>query len=475
MADFSCNDPTHADLLAKIEQLMAQVVSLTAIVERQQREIDDLKARLGRNSSNSSRPPSSDSPYKKRERHGKPSGRSQGAQDGHEGTSRPLLSVADVDVVRDYKPPACAGCGGTDLEDAGVFRWQVVEIPVIAPAVTEHRAHTLRCRKCGGETAGELPEGVGRSNFGPRLHALAANLSGGFRVPRREAVRFLGEVFHVELSVGAFSAMERRIGDALEFPYRVVQRALREGKVAHIDETHWKERNRLHWLWNATFGKLAVFRIDRRRNRGASRRLFAGSYHGVRVVDRLSVHDDVKPWKRQICWSHLDRDFAAFADGPAGRRRFGLSGRAIARAVFRSCRLFKEGRIGRPKLREIADRLDKRVRLLLTGAAGHASMRVRRFAKHLLGQAGSLFTYAAVENVEATNNTSERSLRGPVLWRKGSYGTQSDRGSRFAERMLTVKHSIRAQGRDMLGFLVDTLDAHVHGLAPPSLLPPPAS
>jgi transposase len=378
--------------------------------------------------------------------------------------------------VKDHAPPPCCpDCGGSDLEDAGVFRWQVVEVPEIRPRVTEHRVHKRRCRRCGVESAGELPPEVARSNFGPRTHALAAALTGGFRLTRREAVRFFDEVLHVDLSTGALSTMEGRVAAALEYPYRVVARALREGGAAHIDETPWKERRIPHWLWNATFGKLAVFRIDRRRDRAASRRLFAGKFHGTRIVDRYSVHDDVKAGRRQVCWAHLDRDFAAFVEGPVGRRRFGRTGRAVARGVFRSFDLFEAGRIDRARLRQIASSLKERVRRLLTDAEAHPSRRVRRFAKHLLRQIDACFVYAGQEGVSPTNNASERALRGPVLWRKGSYGTQSARGSRFAERILTAKHCLRAQGRDVLAFLVEAIRAHVHALTPPSLLPPPST
>lgn len=434
-------------------------------------KIEALEARLRKDSSNSSRPPSSDSPYVKRERRDEPSGRKQGGQEGHKGTARSVTPASDLDATQDHRPLACGSCGGTDLEDAGVFRWQVTEIPVIRPIVTEHCVHTRRCRACGVRSSGALPAGVGQSNFGPRVHALSAALTGGFRLTRREAVRCLDEVFGVGISLGALSEMEQRISDAVVFPYREAQCALRKSAVVHIDETPWKERSKLHWLWNATFGELAVFRIDRRRDRGASRRLFCGKFHGVRVVDRLAVHDDVKPKKRQICWSHLDRDFEAFVVGPAGSRRFGRSGKAIARRVFRACRSFKAGRIDRVRLQAIADLLEPRMRSLLESAASHASKRVQHFSAHLLRQIGSLFTYAAVEGVECTNNLAERVLRPAVLWRKGSYGTQSDRGSRFAERMLTVRHSLHAQSRGLLAFLEDALRAENHGLKPPSLLP----
>lgn len=454
-----------ATLIERDEKHTAETAALRAKVE-------DLEARLRKDSSNSSRPPSSDPPYKVRVRRTKPSGRRQGGQPGHEGKARAEFSADRIDDVKDHRPsPCCAGCGATDLEDAGVFRWQVVEIPEVRPKVTEHRVHTLRCKKCGHEETGEMPADVARSNFGPRTHALAATLTGGFRLTRREAVRVFDEIFNVDLSTGALSDMEGRVSAALEYPYRVVQRALREGDVAHVDETPWEQRRVLHYLWNATFGKLAVFRIDRRRDRAASRRLFAGRFHGVRIVDRLAAHEDVKRGRRQICWSHIDRDFTAFVDGPVGRRRFGRAGRAIARVVFRSYARFEEGRIDRAKLKEIADGLKERMRLLLSGAATHTSKRVRHFAAYLLRQVDALFVYAEHENVVPHNNAAERSLRGPVLWRKGSYGTQSDRGSRFAERMLTAKHCLRAQGREMLGFLVEALRAHVHGLAPPSLLP----
>ncbi len=466
-----CSDPRHADLEARLAEVERRDTAREKENAALRARIEDLEARVRRSSRNSSRPPSSDPPWHKRPSRKKPSGRKPGGQPGHKGTTHKLVPVEEVDEVVAHGVAACPGCGGTDLEQTAVVRHQVTEIPPVRPHVTEHQVLHVHCRGCGAEAVGELPADVARSRFGPRVHALAARLTGDFRLTHREVARVLGEVFGVSVGLGSLTAMQRRVTEALEFPFREAQRALRRGRAAYIDETSWREGRRKAWLWVAHYDLLAVFHVDRRRNRAASRRLFAGKFFGVRVVDRIAVHDDVKDAWRQLCNAHLLRDFEGFATGPAGRRQFGRRGKAIILGIFGAWWRFRDGRIDRPGLQAACAKLRARMEALLDGAKTHPQARVRRFARHLRKQVACIFTFAAVDGIEPTSNAAERMLRAAVLWRKGSFGSHSAAGSRFVSRFLTAARSLRLQGRDVLDFVVEALQAHTYGLPPPSLVP----
>jgi len=464
----SCSDPTHADLIARLDRLEESHAKQIAGLRE---EIDELKAKIGLRSSNSSRPPSSDPSWEKRAPRKKPSGRKPGGQPGHKGKTRPLIPTEDVDKIVTHGVAECPDCGGSDLEQTDLFRHQVTEIPPIRPHVTEHQLLTVRCRGCGTCATGELGADVARSQFGPRIHAVVANLAGSFRLTHREIKRTFADLFDIELGLGSVTAIQRRVTAALEAPFREAQRVMREGPAAYIDETSWREFMDKAWLWVAHYGGLAVYHVDSRRNREAFGRLFAGKFHGVRIVDRLAVHDNVKDALRQICNAHLLRDFEGFVTGPRGGRRFGRSGRAVIRQIFKLWWRFCEGRFDHAALGEKCEKLHRRMVALLDGAKTHALARVRRFAAYLRKQVACMFTFSKVEGLEPTSNAAERMLRLAVLWRKGSFGSHSEEGTRFVSRFLTTSRSLRLQGRDVIEFVVDALDAHASARSPPSLVP----
>lgn len=470
MAEISCNDPTHADLIAQVGRLTAQVAVLT-------QKIEELEARLNKDSSNSSRPPSSDPPWKTRPPRRLPSGKSPGGQPGHKGTTRPLVPPERLDESHDIRPTECSTCGSKDLIDTGEapYRHQVTELPPIRVRVCEHRLHAMQCRGCGGRVVAELPPGVPRGRFGPRLEGTVAYLSGGLRLTKREIQRFFDELLDLDLGLGTIPAIEARVARALEWSYREVQRKLREGGLCFVDETSWREALRLAWLWGATDGEVAVFRVDRRRNRGAFRRLFAGVFRGFLVTDRYAVYDSHRIDRRQTCNAHLLRDLEGFVAGPRAGRAFGNAGRRILGRLFGLWHRFQEKLITRERLTDRMGRVRTRLVALLEGAREHSYGKVRRFAAKLLGRMDAVFGFLRCERAEPTNNRSERLLRKAVLWRRSCHGTASASGSRFVERILTAVASLRMQGRGVLDFLVASLVAWRSGSPPPSLLPPPAT
>jgi transposase len=295
------------DLRAVIRELRDVIRDLRESNAQLVAESEKLRARQGRNSSNSSKPPSSDGPWsKRRKRRRPPSDKKQGAQPGHPGKTRDLADEDEVDDVIDHEPKECTKCGCGELL-AGVMdprRHQVIEIPPLVATITEHRLHRRICPCCGEEVVANLPPDVPRSAFGPRLQALTATLVAGYRLSRRETSRLLSEAFGISMSVGSVSNLERCMSSALEPAFEEALTALRASGLAHIDETPWKKRGILHWLWTGVGDGVTVHRIDRRRNREALTRLMGTDFAGIHVTDRLATYDKIPGKRRQLCWAH---------------------------------------------------------------------------------------------------------------------------------------------------------------------------
>jgi transposase len=216
---------------------MAVIASQQEIITQQQKRITELEARvtelearLNRDSSNSSKPPSSDPPWKAPAK--KPlGGRKPGGQAGHKGNQRKLVQPDETVVV---KPLACGHCGeALQGDDAEPLRHQVAEIPEVRAHVTEYRLHTLRCG-CGKLTAAHLPDGVPRGAFGPRLQAILAVCAGAYRLSKRNIQQLARDFFEVEISVGGISELEEVTSEALE------HRSVRQPNgIDHLHASCW--------------------------------------------------------------------------------------------------------------------------------------------------------------------------------------------------------------------------------------------
>ena len=298
-----------------------QIQQLTARVDRLERE-------LRKNSRNSSQPPSQDRPKPPPKGKGR-SGRKQGGQRGHEGHGRELLPTSAVDEVVEHWPAAC-GCGHVfceaDLVASGEpARHQVEELPRIATRVIEHQCHRVRCPGCGARRSGELPADVSASAFGSRFQAAVATLAVRNRVSRRDTVELSQELFGARISTGTVDAILARTGDALELPYLELVGALRRSGRLNIDETGWRLKGQRRTLWGAFTEKLAVYRIAEDRHEDRARELLDG-HRGIVTSDRWSAYNHLPLERRQICWSHLQRDFTAQAEAGGAERELGALG-----------------------------------------------------------------------------------------------------------------------------------------------------
>jgi transposase len=447
-----------------------------ALILAQRERIRELEVRLSQNSANSSRPPSSDPPQAPRKRPMVPSGRRRGGQPGHRGACRALLPVEQADAVVTVVPAGCRHCGQpfpetTPRSRARVWRHQVVELLPLAVRVTEYQMAVRRCVACGQRTRAALPPGVPRGPFGVRLTAVIALLSGRYRLSRREVRQLLQDLWQVRVSLGAVVRQEQVQSTALAPVVEEAQTVVQEAAVVNMDETGWRQERQRAWLWTVATATLTVFRIDRTRSGAAVEALLGPDFRGVVGSDRWSAYQRFPAERRALCHAHLKRDFQSLVDRGGEAEPVGRWGLAEIERLFALWRCFRTGEFDRQELRRRLVPLQARLGRLLRRGQENPDRKAAGLCRELTKWWAALWTFARVEGVEPTNNVSERALRPAVLWRKGSFGSDSAAGSWFAERLLTVVASCRQQGRPLLAFLVAAGEAALHSTAAPSLLP----
>jgi transposase len=451
----------QAALLAVFDTFHKEVADL-----RQQ--VADLTARLGQNSQNSSRPPSSDAPSVKRRPPREPSGRRRGAQPGHELHARPLLPP-DEEIP--CHPTACRRCGealsGCDPQP---LRHQVIELPPIQPLVTEYQLHRLVCPRCGTSTCGTLPAGVPIGHQGPRLQATLAVLTGAYRLSKDQAETLCADLFRTPVCAGTICELEQQTAAALE-PVLEQLREHVKTKHANVDETGWREEGKRAWLWVAVTALVTVFVIARSRSGAVARSLLGPGLHWVVTSDRYSAYKWLALQRRQLCWAHLRRDFQAMIDRANSGSNIGQELLLFSDDVFHWWYRVRDGTLQRSSMRTYIAQQRPWLRALLEEGSVCGCAKTAAVCRELLQLEAALWTFLRVEGVEPTNNAAERALRHAVLWRKSSCGTASAKGSKYVASILSVVATCRQQGRNVLEFVTACCQARLHGRTPPSLLP----
>ena len=454
----------RAAALALINEQVAQLTAQVALLTEQ----------LGQNSSNSHRPPSSDGPGSGagKRRGGKEGKRKRGGQKGHRGAHRELVPVERVDEIVELFPEVCLGCAMAlpQIHDTDPHRYQLIELLLGKSHITEFRRHEVQCPRCGHWTLAAYDNSkIPSSPFGPRLIAVVAMLTGVYHLSRRKAQQLLRELFGIEISLGALSRMEARASQALKSAFDEAQREVERADVKHTDATSWIRAGIWMSLWVLASMMATVYRIvaDGRRE---TIQPFYGPLIGILISDRATVFGFWSMALRQICWAHLIRKFVAFSerDGPAGA--IGRELLDCAALVFDYWHRFKDSALTREELEIWMRPVRQHFEAVLARAVASDIERVSGSCANILAHAEALWTFVTHDGVEPTNNHAERELRAFVLWRKSSFGSQSERGERFAERLMTVAHTARKQGKDVLDFIVRSVTAHIRGTSPPTLI-----
>jgi transposase len=450
------------------------VMTFVVRIQALETEVGRLEERVNRNSRNSSQPPSSDGPGAAKPEHVK-EGRhrhKRGGQAGHPGTQRKLVAIEQVKADYDVKPITCRKCGqALSGNDPAPDRHQVTEIPPVHVEVYEYRIHTLTCSSCGAKTRAGLPTGVPQGGFGPRFQAMTALLSGRYHLSKRDTVGIMDDFFQAEVGLGSVPTLEQRTSEALAQPVAEARTYVQVQPAVHGDETGWKQGMDKAWLWVAATPCVTVFLVALHRSGEVAKQILGEKFAGILNSDRWSAYNWLDNDQRQLCWAHLLRDFQAFVERGGISQCIGEALLTQTKPMFDGWHHLREGTWSRSYFQDYMQPVRHQIADLLRQGAACDHAGTAGTCRDILKREEALFTFVDVQGVEPTNNLAERQIRPGVLWRKGSFGTQSAAGSRFVERIMTVVSTLKQQNRNVLEYLTMACDAANCGQPAPSLLP----
>lgn len=477
-----------ANLIGQIEQLTGRIEPLEQQYEALKAENQLLKEQVKQNSKNCSKPPSQDVGKGFKPKHKQEGKKKPGAQPGHEGHERWLYPIEQCQSVKDYYPDTCIECGEPLAgEDSEPYRVQIVEIPKVVPQVSEHRFHCRPCERCGVLTRAWDEGIINGSGYGESVVAHVAVLSGQYRQSHQMVQELMDELFPVKISVGSINRLRQESCEAVAQVVEQAHQYVQAQGTVNMDETSFAQGNgdgknpsgRQGWLWVMVTPLVSYFAVWLGRSQEVCQNLLGETFTGIVNSDRFSGYNALDIERRQLCWAHLKRDFTRIAE------RTGVSGE-LGNALLEQQRLLfelwyrvRDGTLSPSELVSVVTPIRQRVHTLLVEGASYAIAKSEktplaktvRTCQQLLKVESALWTFVTTEGVEPTNNAAERALRPAVLWRKNSFGSQSQAGSLFVSRMLTVVTTLRSQNRPVLDYLVEACRAARQGRSAPSLLP----
>ena len=462
-----------AEAVAKaVAPLKARIAAMEAENERLKTEI----AKLKKNSSTSSKPPSSDivKPPRPPNSGGKRGKRRPGGQPGHARHTRPAFPPEQVDHIREYELPTVPA-GWRPLDQFRVV--QQVELIEKPYTVTEHRARLYENLRTGRVMAAPLPPEVRRAGvLGLRLTALVAYQKGACHMSVETIRRFLADVFQLPISHGQVLKAVRKVSQSLAFSHAELQNALSQQAYMGVDETGHRERGRGLWSWCFHVpGKdcFTWFHIDPSRGSKVLKRYLGEAFDGIIGCDYFSAYRkflrETNVWL-QLCWAHLIRDvkyLATLVDRATcnyGRRLLDK-----IKALFRAWH--RRGPTPTARWRRAIAKIRAEVLNVARGAPIRTE--AQNMAKRFRDHGDAYFTFLDASGIEPTNNGPERQIRFLAIDRKITQGTRGEAGRRWCERIWTVLATCVQQGRSAFEFIYNSVIAHFTNQSFPSLLPLP--
>ena len=455
----------------RLGKLEARIVEL----EGQNAQLEERLAKASKNSSTSSKPPSSDivKPKKKPPKGRKK--RKRGGQPGHERHLRPSFPPEAVDEFFTYTLDCCPDCGHKLLPSRKKAPRiiQQIEIEETPTHIEEHQGLAYWCPHCRRVHYATIPPALVKAGLvGPRLTALVAFMKGVCHASFSTIRKFLRDVAGIPVSRGYLAKLIAKVTDWLTPAYEELLARLASEAFLNVDETGHKENAKKFWTWCFRAQLYTLFRIEPSRGSDVLVETLGKEFNGVLGCDYFGAY---RKYMRQFdvlvqfCLAHLLRDVKFLTTLPDKKQKaYGEQVREALRELFAVIHR-------RDTLREesFARKLEAaraevvRVATTRVPQGKHAQNLANRFHKH--GEA--YFQFITTPGIEPTNNLAEQAIRFVVIDRRITQGTRSETGRRWCERIWTTIATCAQQGRSVFEFLLESVDAHLRGIPPPSLLP----
>lgn len=459
--------------ITHLQQQLTETVRWSAEIARLNAEIADLKEKLGQNSRNSSFPPSSDSPFGKPATAHEPSGCGQGAQAEHIGAGHRLKPIDQVDRVIDLRPSACSFCGslllGTDESPA---RRQVIEITAAGTRVDRISPPGFTLLSLLQDQSRRVVEGDAGRSFRRKSSCRDRIFNRQTRHPASCRGGRDARTIRRQKQFGKYQCRAKRLSQTLAEPVAALHELVERELISLVDETSWKECGQKPWLWVKATAQATVFRILPGRSQQDARAMIGKNENGIVTSARYSGYNHLVQQHRQICWAHIQRDFQAIAERAGDSTVIGEGLLKQSKQLFRLWKQVRDGTMTTIEFQKLIMPIKEKVSGLLFAGTLSSHSKTRNTCSKILKPGLALWTFSQVKGIEPTNNQAERALRRAVLWRRKSFGTQSELGSRFVECILTVVTTLLQQRRSVIDYLKMACAANAAGENLTGLNPP---
>jgi len=459
--------PELIEIVLRLEQQVAALEGRCAKLEKENAELRTELAKARKNSSNSSKPPSSDI-VKPPRPPGERSNGKIGGQPGHPKHERPSFPPEQVDKIVEHRHRCCPHCGGAvrplKVPPRVLQQVELVKKPVI---VTEHRAFACQCRLCGRIHYGRLPPG---GLMGPQLLALLVFLKAACHGSYKTVQAFLEGVIGLRVSCGYLAKQVGKVCRMLDGPYQELLNRLPSEPRLGVDETGHKEKGRTLWTWCFRAAAFAVFRIDPSRGSVVLIRTLGEAFKGILGCDYFSAYR--KYMGRfgvlvQFCLAHLIRDVKFLKTVPDRATR--SYAERVLRALRRLFRVIhRRDTMSEAQFQKAVERA--RRELVQTAKRVPMGSEAQNLAKRFRKYGAAYFQFITTPGVEPTNNLTEQALRFVVIDRRVTQGTRGAMGRRWCERIWTTLATCRMHRQSAFDYLHHAIRCHFAGRPAPSLL-----
>ncbi len=465
-----------------VVKLLCELSDKTESLQKRVQELERRIARLTKNSSNSSKPPSSDDITKSKLKNKDGKKCKIGAQPGHTRNERTPFPEEEIDKFYDYKLDCCPDCNGpVSFIDEEPRIIQQVELKEVLVTKEEHRSYPVWCENCHKVHYMPFPaEVVKEGLFKDRLTALVAYMKYVDHASFSTIRKFIRDILGIEISRGYLRKVIQKVSDSLEASYEELLARLPLEKKVNVDETGHKENGDKFWTWVFKASLYVLFKIDKSRGSEVLIEVLGKEFNGVLGCDYFSAYRKyMKDFNIivQFCLAHLIRDIRFLISFPDEETR--AYGKKLLETVKELFRVIHE----REGMTEQAfkNALEAAKEKIMTAAledipsslnkdGKEEKTEVQNMSKRFRTHGKAYFEFITTPGIEPTNNIAEQVVRFVVIDRMITQGTRSIKGRETSERLWTVIATCRLQCRSAYEFILKSVNAYFHSQISPSLL-----